>query len=125
MFTFNDEFLSLTQQEQRKNEEEEETNEGCRVQGECSNWQQQTHFFFNSKLIVPILIFDRQATVALRSNGIPNRQSFTAIAITSRYIDGSFRLCISQLIKNEAKARLSYLIFYSSTSCILTLQELA
>lgn len=87
------------------------------MQGECSNWQQQTHFFFISKLIDLILIFDRQATVALRSNGIPNRQSFTAIDITFRYIDGSFWLCISQLIKNEATARLataelSYVLFF-------------
>lgn len=74
---------------QRKNEEQEEeeegTNEGCR----------ENTVIGNSKLIDLILIFDRQATVALRSSGIPNHQSFTAIDITFRYIDGSFRLCIS------------------------------
>lgn len=113
--------MSLAQQEQRKNEEEEETNEGCRENAVIGN---SKLIFFNRKLIDLILIFHRQATVALRSNGIPNRQSFTAIDITFRYIDGSFRLCISQLIKNEATARLSYLMIYSSTSCILTLQEL-
>lgn len=73
---------------QRKNEEQEEeegTNEGCR----------ENAVIGNSKLIDLILIFDRQATVALRSSGIPNHQSFTAIDITFRYIDGYFRLCIS------------------------------
>lgn len=71
----------------------------------------------NSKLIDLILIFNHKATVALRSSGIPNRQSFTSIDITFRYIHVSFRLCISLCIKNETTARLataelSYVLFF-------------